>query len=391
MTASLYWRYFYLSPQYSRSSLQGSGQVGGASACGGLKVGGLGQENPYLLPPTLSEAVLQPPTFLTSGQENLMIGPMGDSDKNQLLDRFLGSTLGTFVGDAMGEPVEGWPHRAIYSRFGLLDTIIRGKGRYTDDTQMMIGILETLAEKGGFDPAVCARRFEHNFDPARGYGRRIFGVMERIGQGVPWDQVGTDSFGNGGAMRIAPIGCFYYADLEAIKANAILSARITHSHPEGLAGAVAQATAVGLAFQYSLSGEPVKPEKFLDSITAHTTAIDKRFSQALDRIKSIPRGSMLEVIEAVAGRYSLNLRAIESVPAAIGAFVLTDSFQEAVVLAVNLGGDTDTIGAMAGAIAGAYYGYSQIPEEWLSSLENGEKGRDYVIDCVSRIVSLLSN
>lgn len=316
---------------------------------------------------------------------------MGGSDKDQLLDRFLGSAMGTFVGDALGEPVEGWSHRAIYSRFGLLDTMIREEGRYTDDTQMMIGILEALAEKGGFDPAVCAGKFGENFDPGRGYGRRIFGVVDRIRQGIPWDQVGTDSFGNGGAMRIAPIGCFYYADLEAVKANAILSARITHSHPEGLAGAVAQATAVGLAFQYSLSSEPIEPEKFLDSITAQMTDIDKGFAKALDRIKSIPRGSMLEVIEAIAGRYSLSLRAIESVPAAIGAFVLTDSFQEAVVLAVNLGGDTDTIGAMAGAIAGAYYGYSQMPEEWLSPLENGEKGRDYVIDCVSRIVPLLSN
>jgi ADP-ribosylglycohydrolase len=316
---------------------------------------------------------------------------MGGSDKDQLLDRFLGSAMGTFVGDALGEPVEGWSHRAIYSRFGLLDTLIREEGRYTDDKQMMIGILEALAEKGGFDPAVCAGKFGENFDPGRGYGRRIFGVVDRIRQGIPWDQVGTDSFGNGGAMRIAPIGCFYYADLEAVKANAILSARITHSHPEGLAGAVAQATAVGLAFQYSLSSEPIEPEKFLDSITAQMTDIDKGFAKALDRIKSIPRGSMLEVIEAIAGRYSLSLRAIESVPAAIGAFVLTDSFQEAVVLAVNLGGDTDTIGAMAGAIAGAYYGYSQMPEEWLSPLENGEKGRDYVIDCVSRIVPLLSN
>jgi poly(ADP-ribose) glycohydrolase ARH3 len=82
----------------------------------------------------------------------------------------------------------------------------------------------------------------------------------------------------------------------------------------------------------------------------------------------------------------MSLRAIESVPPAIGAFLLTNSFRDAVVLAVNLGGDTDTIGAMAGAVAGAYYGYARIPDEWLASLENEEKGRDYVIDCVKRVV-----
>ena len=192
-------------------------------------------------------------------------------------------------------------------------------------------------------------------------------------------------------MRVAPIGCFYYVDPDAIKTKAILSAQITHNHPEGLAGAVAQATAVGLAFQYALSGETIGTEKFLDTITAQVTNVDQGFAQALDRIKSIRRGGVLEVIEAIGGRYNLSLRAIESVPAAIGAFVLTDSFRDAVVLAVNLGGDTDTIGAMAGAIAGAYYGCGKIPENWLNALENNEKGRDYVIDCVKRIIPLLSH
>jgi poly(ADP-ribose) glycohydrolase ARH3 len=316
---------------------------------------------------------------------------MEDSYKAQMLVKFLGSALGTFVGDALGEPVEGWPHRAIYSRFGLLDAMVSEEGRYTDDTQMMIGILETLQEVGGFDPAVCAIKFQENFEPSRGYGRRIFGVVERIRQGIPWDQVGTDSFGNGGAMRIAPIGCFYFRDLETLKENAILSARITHNHPEGLAGAVAQASAVGLALQHSLSQEPIKAEEFLDRIVTQVKDIDKGFAECLDEISSIPSGSLVDVIEAITGRYGLSLRAIESVPAALAAFLLTHSFREAVVLAVNLGGDTDTIGAMAGAMAGAYYGYDQIPHEWLNSLENGAKGRDYVINCVKDVVSSLSN
>ena len=314
---------------------------------------------------------------------------MENSDKAQLLDRFLGSALGTFVGDALGEPVEGWPHRAIYSRFGLLDTMVREEGHYTDDTQMMIGILETLQETGGFDPAVCAKKFQENFEPWRGYGRRIFGVVERIREGIPWDQVGTDSFGNGGAMRIAPIGCFYYRDLQALKKNAIVSARITHNHPEGLAGAVAQASAVGLALQHGLSHKAIKRESFLDRIVTQVRDMEKRFGEYLDEVGSIPSGPVIEVIEAITGRYDLSLRAIESVPAALAAFVLTHNFREAVVLAVNLGGDTDTIGAMAGAVAGAYYGYDQIPQEWLNSLENGAKGRDYVVNCVKHIVSSL--
>jgi poly(ADP-ribose) glycohydrolase ARH3 len=321
---------------------------------------------------------------------------MENADKAELTDRFLGSALGTFVGDAMGEPVEGWPHKAIHDRFGLLDTMLREEARYTDDTQMMMGILETLAEKGAFDPALCAVRFEENFDPSRGYGRRIFGVMERIKQGIPWNEVGTDSFGNGGAMRIGPIGCFYYSDLQAVKENAILSARITHNHREGLAGAVAQATAVALALQCGLSNDSVEAEDFVSRISARVIDIDEGFAKSLDGIASISQSlssqstySTVEAIQAIGYRYGLSLRAIESVPAALAAFVLTNSFREAVVLAVNLGGDTDTIGAMAGAVAGAYYGVDQIPPEWIHPLENGEKGREYIVNCVRQIVSLM--
>jgi poly(ADP-ribose) glycohydrolase ARH3 len=145
-----------------------------------------------------------------------------------------------------------------------------------------------------------------------------------------------------------------------------------------------------------LSKNSVEAEDFVDRISAQASAIDKGFAEALDGIKLIsqrfsprPADSAIEVIEAIGNQYGLSLKAIESVPAAIGAFVLTNSFREAVVLAVNLGGDTDTIGAMAGAVAGAYYGFDQIPQEWIEPLENGVKGREYTINCVKRIVSLM--
>ena len=311
---------------------------------------------------------------------------MKGQDKAHNLDHFLGSVMGTFVGDALGEPVEGWPHKAIQNAFGLLDTMVQGIGRYTDDTQMMIGILETLLENKGFDPTVCAKKFLENFDPGRGYGRRIFGVMERIKDGLPWDQVGTDSFGNGGAMRIAPIGCFYATDLDAVKAQTMRCTRITHSHPEGLAGAVAQATAVALAYQYGQSGLSIDTNAMVDRIVDHVSDMDRDFANALTGLKAIERTTTMNLIQALAAQYTLSLKAIDSVPAALGAFLLTDTFKEAVVLAVNLGGDTDTIGAMAGAVAGAYYGFAQIPSLWLESLENGVKGRDYVVNCVKALV-----
>ena len=141
-----------------------------------------------------------------------------------MTDKFKGSALGTFVGDAMGREVEGWSWDMIRVRHGLLQGV--GKGMYTDDTEMMIGIMESLKEDPRFDPALTARKFLENFDPLRGYGARIYGVMARLRRGVSWDQVGTDSWGNGGAMRIAPIGFFFYDDRERLVDAALVCTQI---------------------------------------------------------------------------------------------------------------------------------------------------------------------
>jgi poly(ADP-ribose) glycohydrolase ARH3 len=139
---------------------------------------------------------------------------------NTLKDHFLGSALGTFVGDAMGREVEGWSWEQIRARHGILRGI--GEGFYTDDTEMMIGLMESLREDPGFDPSITAQCFLANFHPYRGYGARIYGIMDQLSQGASWDEVGTDSWGNGGAMRIAPIGFFFYDELERLLEAALL-------------------------------------------------------------------------------------------------------------------------------------------------------------------------
>jgi poly(ADP-ribose) glycohydrolase ARH3 len=263
------------------------------------------------------------------------------------------------------------------------------RGTYTDDTEMMIGILETIVVKGYFDPESTARNFLNNFHPERGYGARIYGLIEKLKAGVPWDQVGTDSFGNGSAMRVAPIGFFFYDNPDRIIEAAILSSRITHLHPEGIAGAVAQALAVGFAVSQSLEGKAIDPHFFVESIAERIEPINKQFSLRLRKLKTIGPKTSNDLITSLLSLYRCNVKAIEAVPPAIGAFLFTNNFREAVLLAVSLGGDTDTIGAMAGAIAGGYYGWREIPPEWLEVMENGDKGRDYVIELARRAAELI--
>lgn len=294
-----------------------------------------------------------------------------------LVDRFKGAALGTFVGDAMGWEVEGWSWGEIKARYGILSRI--GQGIYSDDTEMMIGIMEALEEGPGFDPALAARRFLANFHPLRNYGARIYGIMDQLRKGTPWDQVGTDSWGNGGAMRIAPIGFFFYDDGELLRENALLCTQITHKHPQALAGALAQAMAVGMAAHKGIEGEAIDRRAFLEEIVAGVEGVDSAMAAEIERIGDLDRGGDLEArIKRIASVFPRDVSALGAVPPAIASFLINDDFEATVVTAINGGGDTDTIGAMAGAIAGAYYGYSSIPAAWLDPLENGAKGRDYV-------------
>ncbi len=265
-----------------------------------------------------------------------------------LIDRFKGSAMGACVGDAMGREVEGWSR-------------------------------ERIREDPAFDPALTARRFLANFHPQRNYGARIYGIMELLRQGDSWDRVGTDSWGNGGAMRIAPIGFFFYEQGELLKENALLCTRITHRHPQAMAGALAQAMAVGMATHKGMTGDAIARPAFLEEIVQGVQGVDGLMATELMKIRELVKGGDLEArIDWIARTFSRDVSALGAVPAAIASFLINEDFPSTVVTAINCGGDTDTIGAMAGALAGAYYGYAAIPAAWCEPLENGAKGRDYV-------------
>jgi poly(ADP-ribose) glycohydrolase ARH3 len=258
---------------------------------------------------------------------------------------FTGSALGTLVGDAFGGAVEGWEPDRIRKRYGVLTAPVAG--RYTDDTEMMIGIMEALCEDPSFDPGICARRFLENYDPTRFYGGRIAGIMERIKRGDPVDRVGTDSFGNGAAMRVAPIGFFFFDDRSAQRRAAVASARITHTHADGIAGAVAQAAAVGIAARCAARGEAIDRDRYLDEIIGEVGEISGDFCEEIERIRDLRAEGVEAGIGALVENFTRDVTAPGAVPPAIAAFLFSRTFSDAVVIAVNAGGDADTVAAMA--------------------------------------------
>jgi ADP-ribosylglycohydrolase len=161
---------------------------------------------------------------------------------------------GLSVGDAFGERFFGPLHevRQRISRRLLPDS----PWTYTDDTEMALSIVEILKEHGSINQDLLANRFANRMQFNRGYGQGAYAVLCGVKDGLNWRHLtqigfrGMGSFGNGAAMRVAPLGAFF-ADqpLNIICEQARLSAEVTHAHVEGIAGAIAVAVAATLAWQ----------------------------------------------------------------------------------------------------------------------------------------------
>jgi poly(ADP-ribose) glycohydrolase ARH3 len=285
--------------------------------------------------------------------------------------KFIGALLGSAVGDALGAPVEGYDMEMVSSVYNEGWEMIYG--RYTDDTEMMIGIAESLIENKGFNGADMALKFVQNYNVKRGYGPGSKEVLRRIHEGESWVEAsgklfgGKGSYGNGAAMRIAPVGLFYFDNPAMLREIAYKSANITHSHVFGKEGAALQAFSVALAVRGQKGDILLELKEFVKT---------EMYKSKVRKIKALfDKEAAKEAVIAELGNGEV---AFNSVPTAIYSFLRSGNFKDSVIYAVSLGGDTDTIGAMTGAISGAYYGEGAIPKEWLERLEEGEKGRRYI-------------
>jgi poly(ADP-ribose) glycohydrolase ARH3 len=282
-----------------------------------------------------------------------------------LRSKFAGCLVGSAVGDAMGRSLEGLWIQELKVEEGF-------SGRWTDDTHMMIGVAESLIENEGFDGSHMAQTFIRNYErePWRGYASGPPRVFKWIRSGVAWNEAakrlfgGTGSYGNGAAMRVAPVGILYHDDLERLRSVAYGQSQITHAHVLGKEGAALQACAVALAVNADPSSE-LETSAFLERLKDFT--------------RSEVYGRKLEVAEKllnekdrvrVVRELGNGVEAQSSVPTAIYCFLCNpQSFEESLLYAISLGGDTDTIGAMTCAISGAYHGVEVIPERWKARLE----------------------
>jgi poly(ADP-ribose) glycohydrolase ARH3 len=286
--------------------------------------------------------------------------------------------VGGLVGSALGDAIEELAFRCA-GRSELERAIDRARQlRYTDDTAMAIGLAESIHQHGRIELQHLGDTFRTHFarEPWRGYAQgppTVFSMVEE--QGIPYEEAagrlfgGQGSFGNGAAMRVAPVGLFFHRSTDLYN-HARASATVTHTHPIGIDGAALLAWTIAQAV--GLDPEEPLPVERLSSGLVDFSRTDT-FRKKMSLVQQLLNEPGLPPLEA-ARQLGRSVAAHESVPFALFAFLrYPRSFEECLFCAVLNGGDRDTIGAMACAASGAYLGLRAIPPAWSEKLENREK------------------
>ncbi len=284
---------------------------------------------------------------------------------DELRDRFRGTLLGLAVGEALGAPAEFLTPDQIVEKYGYITEMIGGgchevaAGEATDAVGMMLCLAESLADTGGFDPEDVMRRYLAWFETSPvDVSLTVRTVLLSHRAGTHWDLasrrgheiLGSPVAGNGSLMRCAPVALLYLDDAETRRVVSQRESMLTHF--DRLAGSACAA---------------------LDDLIAGAVTGDLRgtlgevalaFDDEDRRVSTTLREAAISEPEEI----GTSAFVLDTLRTAVWSVLRTASFEEALCLTVNLGGDADTTAAVAGALAGAVYGESGIPDRWLAPL-----------------------
>lgn len=270
------------------------------------------------------------------------------------VSKFKGALVGALLGDCLGAPFEGENEPSTDTLQEYFDVMENNKSsapskRFTDDTAMTFGILESFVDLGCFDERDIANRFVTNYfrEPNRGYGESVVTVFKKLRQVLNnsnksssetdvWKPArqqfnGSGSLGNGGAMRIAPVALYCYSDHKLLLNTAEKCTKLTHTHKLGVNGALLQALAVqqGLILD---SSQPLDIDCFITDLIAKMTEIEKGNGNETDNDIEMPYVEQLKLVknllmtenlddEVVIDILGNSIRAQFSVPTALYCFL----------------------------------------------------------------------
>lgn len=305
-----------------------------------------------------------------------------------ILDKFKGALVGCAVGDAMGAPLKGMSPDEIRRKHGRVTGFLdggSGKGMITDDTQMMVVVAQALVESGRFDLEHTATKLggwmkysDMGVKEARKPREACVEACRNLYGGIDPLESGVPSVCCGAATRVCPVGLRYYDEPDSLARAAADQARITHSDPGAMAGAVAVAFAVAEGIK---NDGCLDPPRLIEAVGEAVRPIDGIMA---DRIGGLSNWIEADTVEGL-GYTGNGSEVSQAVPAALLSFSRTPhDFNKTVQTAVNAGGEADSIGAMAGAISGAFNGIGAVRED----LKNEVEGRAYLESLAYRLYTL---
>ncbi|MGH1348467.1 MAG: ADP-ribosylglycohydrolase family protein [Nannocystales bacterium] len=280
---------------------------------------------------------------------------------------------GLAVGDAFGEQFFVFPAEAVL----IIEqrSFPKPPWPWTDDTAMALSVVEVLAGCQGIDSDALATAFARRYqaEPDRGYGPGAHRILQSIAEGVPWQEAassafgGQGSFGNGAAMRAAPIGAYFWDDDHAVVENAGRSAAPTHAHPEGQAGAIAVAVAAATAARIA-RGECADNRALLFERVAMLCPPGVTRDRIIEA-QTMADSDDAHRVAAMVGNGE-GAAAQDTVPFSIWcAARRLDNFEEAMWTTVSALGDRDTTCAIVGGIVAARVGREGLPARFLKARE----------------------
>jgi ADP-ribosylglycohydrolase len=284
------------------------------------------------------------------------------------LQRSLESLQGLSIGDALGQCYFSLS-REDEERSLVTKVVPPAPWFYTDDTEMSMSVVAALAGQGGISQDRLASDFAARYSYDRAYGPAMHRALERIRSGEDWRSVskslfgGEGSFGNGAAMRSAPVGAYFMEDTAAVIREATLAAEVTHSHPEGIAGSIAVAIAASIACRCRNSRQRPSHAEFLDQVASFVPASQVR--ARIEKARAMENVEQIHFPVSVLGGGQL-MAAHDTVPFALWCCAQSlEDFAGAIWLGIKGGIDRDTICA----IVVCYVGAAGIPEAWITQRE----------------------
>lgn len=306
---------------------------------------------------------------------------------NRQNNQYLGAIIGHAVGDAMGFPTEFSKREELLQNpvIEMIDSSDVGQpaGSWSDDTAMEIATIDSFIQKKYFDYKDIMDKWvkwisKSEYTPtgvAFDIGRTCLKAIKKYCNGTPPLQCGSTSMnenGNGSLMRILPVALYAYSkNLDDISIRKLTNevSSLTHAHEISRLGCYIYVQFIICLLKGNTKQEAYKYIQDLDycsftmdSINRYTRILDEQIEvQILDNIKS--SGYIVDTLEC-----------------AIWIFMNAQHYKEAIIASTNIGGDTDTIGAIVGSMAGIYYGFESIPSNWLDKVQR----KDYLIELVDR-------